>query len=158
MPKLKPLFHTSLGCDGPQYLQRILGFRFGLIFGAPFARLWNSFDIIFINSHHASSNDAFDEIIIVSYVVKHLFCDLYSTSCLQKFRSFVTNLARFIPETLTKICRINSLEILRSSASSRLPTRRFTTSVILTLSFLSSFPAVARSTPFRAHFKSTSPA
>ena len=61
-------------------------FRFWLIFGVPFARLLGSFDVIFINPRLVTSNNTFDECRVISYVGKHLFCDLYSTFFLQKIQ------------------------------------------------------------------------
>jgi len=63
-------------------------FRFQLIFGAPFAKLLGSFDVIFINPRLVTSNDAFDECRVISYVGKHFFCDLYSMFFLQKIQVF----------------------------------------------------------------------
>lgn len=79
MPTLNTLV-IRRGWDGSQR-QRILVFRFRLIFRVPFARLLNSFDVICINQCLVIKNEAFDECIF--------FYDLYSTS----FESFGTSLA-----------------------------------------------------------------
>ena len=48
------------------------------------AILLGSFNVIFINPRLVTSNNTFDEYRVISYVGKHLFCDLYSTFFLQK--------------------------------------------------------------------------
>ena len=52
------------------------------------ARLLRSFDVIFINPRLVTRNNTFVECRVISYVGKHLFCNLYSTFFLQKIQVF----------------------------------------------------------------------
>lgn len=64
--------------------------RFWLILGAPFAGVFNSFDVILVNPRLVTSNDAFYAQLpkVFTYVVMQLFSDLNLISFFQKFLVF----------------------------------------------------------------------
>lgn len=83
--------HLSQPREGLQCLHRILVlffffFWFRFTFGAPFARLLESFEVIVIKPRLATSNDEFEECRLLSYAAKHLFYSIFSTSLLQKMQ------------------------------------------------------------------------
>lgn len=59
-------------------------FCYRLILGARFARLSDSFDVMFLNPRLDTSNDMFDECAVLSYIVKRLFSIQHPTLFLQK--------------------------------------------------------------------------
>lgn len=72
-------------------LSKFWFFQSRLIFEAPFIRLLDSLDVIFISPRLVTSNDEFNDYRVLSYcinVVIHIFCDLYSKSFLQMIQMF----------------------------------------------------------------------
>lgn len=71
MPPVSPVLSANLNF-----------FAFGRL--APFAKFVENFDVFFINLRPITNNVAFGVCRDLSYVAKHRFCDLYSSSFLQK--------------------------------------------------------------------------
>lgn len=101
-----------------------------------FFRYLLTFDVIFINTSLVSSNYAFDKCWVLSYVVKHFFST--RPHFCKRFGYFSTNLSlpRFICKTLTKMCWVDTQELLKFTAISLMSTRWFSCIVSLSFSML----------------------
>ena len=119
-------------------------FRFWLVFRAPFARLFDSFVKIFIKQRLITSNDAFDYCMVLSYGIKHVYCDLYTTSFLQTIQVFWydASIDLLYTQNINQNVLNRFIRDVRSSAISLTPTRWFSSTVSLIFSMLSSLTIV----------------